>query len=109
VSEMVTTTKSFVLGIDLDRRSVVTSSAVCAACGALATHTAPFSSHWRRVHPATNPTGVQLQQVPDPPVCDRHWEAFLHAETLAIGWCIECAAYGALKTASPCGQNFESF
>jgi hypothetical protein len=53
--------------------------------------------------------GVQLKQVPDPPVCDRHWEGFLHRETLAIGWCIDCEAYGALKTSSPCGRIFESF
>ena len=50
-----------------------------------------------------------MAQVPDPPVCDRHWEAFLHRERLAIGWCIDCQAYGALQTASPCGHRFEPF
>jgi hypothetical protein len=94
---------------DVGATTAVTTGAVCAACGAVATHTAPFSSHWRRVHPSSNPTSVRLQQVPDPPVCDRHWDAFLHRETVAIGWCIDCAAYGALKTPSPCGRNFESF
>jgi hypothetical protein len=87
----------------------VTAGAVCAACGAVATHTAPYTSRWRRVHPSINPTSVRLQQVPDPPVCERHWDAFLHQETVAIGWCIDCAAYGALNTASPCGHTFESF
>lgn len=52
---------------------------------------------------------VRLEQVPDPPLCDRHWDAFLHQETVAIGWCIDCAAYGALNTPSPCGHAFESF
>jgi hypothetical protein len=87
----------------------MTAGQVCAACGAMATHTAPFSSRWRRVHPAWSPATVQLQQVPDPPVCERHWEAFLHQEKVAIGWCIECAAYGELKTASLCGRSFETF
>ena len=50
-----------------------------------------------------------MAQVPDPPVCDRHWEAFLHREQLAIGWCIDCELYGVLQTASPCGRGFEPF
>ena len=75
----------------------------------MATHTAPLSSHWRRVHPVDSPTSVRLQQVPDPPVCERHWEAFLHHENVAIGWCIDCAVYGAVKSASPCGRSYEAF
>ena len=89
--------------------SVVDAGPVCAACSAVATHTAPFSSHWRRVHPPGDPTTVRLQQVPDPPVCDKHWEAFLHRERIPVGWCVECRAYGTLATASPCGANFEPF
>jgi hypothetical protein len=70
----------------------------------------PSHVRWiMRVHPSRNPTSVRLQQVPDPPVCDRHWDTLLHGETVVIGWCIDCAAYGALKTTSPCGHNLESF
>ena len=87
---------------------MVTTTATCAACGAVATHTAPLTSRWRRVHPCGS-TSVRMAQVPDPPVCDRHWEAFLHREQLAIGWCIDCELYGALQTASPCGRGFEPF
>ena len=81
----------------------------CAACSAVATHTAPFTSHWRRVHPRNDDREVKLMQVPDPPVCERHWEAFLHRERLPIGWCIDCEQYGAVNTASPCGRNFDLF
>jgi hypothetical protein len=83
--------------------------ALCSACGELATHTAPLTSRWRRVHPAEHPGVVRLQQVPDPPVCERHWDAFLHQERVPIGWCIDCASYGALKSPSPCGRDFEAF
>ena len=81
----------------------------CAACGALATHTAPFSSHWRRVHPSESPSSIALREVPDPPVCDRHWEDFLHRQAIPIGWCVDCEAYGTLSAVSPCGGRFESF
>ena len=81
----------------------------CAACGALATHTAPFSSHWRRVHPSESPSSIALREVPDPPVCERHWEDFLHRQAIPIGWCADCEAYGTLATVSPCGRRFESF
>jgi hypothetical protein len=81
----------------------------CAACGALATHTAPYSSHWRRVHPSESPSSTRLREVPDPPVCERHWEDFLHRQAIPIGWCMDCEAYGTLATVSPCGHRFESF
>jgi hypothetical protein len=81
----------------------------CAACGAFATHTAPFSSHWRRVHPSESPSSVRLREVPDPPVCERHWEDFLHRQAIPIGWCVDCEAYGTLAAVSPCGRRFESF
>jgi len=89
--------------------TVLTTRSGCAACGALATHTAPFSSHWRRVHPSEDRSSVRLREVPDPPVCEYHWEAFLHREAVPIGWCVDCEAYGTLGTASPCGGRFESF
>ena len=89
--------------------AVAVAGSVCAACGAVATHTAPLSSRWRRVHPSDNPASLRLQQVPDPPLCERHWEAFLHRVTVPIGWCVDCAVYGTLETLSPCGRNFESF
>jgi hypothetical protein len=81
----------------------------CAACGAFATHTAPLSSHWRRVHPSESPSSTRLREVPDPPVCERHWEDFLHRQAIPIGWCMDCEAYGKLATISPCGRTFESF
>jgi hypothetical protein len=81
----------------------------CAACGELATHTAPFSSHWRRVHPSESSSSIGLREVPDPPVCERHWEDFLHRQAIPIGWCVDCEAYGRLATVSPCGRLFESF
>jgi hypothetical protein len=81
----------------------------CAACGAFATHTAPFSSHWRRVHPSESPSSTRLREVPDPPVCERHWEDFLHRQVIPVGWCMDCEAYGTLATVSPCGRRFESF
>jgi hypothetical protein len=89
--------------------SSTTVGAVCSACGDAATHTAPLSSRWRRVHPAGQPALVRLAQVPDPPVCERHWDAFLHQEHVPIGWCIECQSYGQLRTASPCGSDFQAF
>ena len=89
--------------------SIAAPPTVCAACGAFATHTAPLSSRWRRVHPAGRPTDVRLAQVPEPPVCEFHWEAFLHHEKIPIGWCIDCEQYGTLGTTSPCGHNFEPF
>ena len=89
--------------------TVVDSGPGCAACGDLATHTAPFSSHWRKVRPRENPTSLRLQEVPDPPVCERHWEDFLHREAVPIGWCVDCEMYGTLRTHSPCGRPFESF
>ncbi len=81
----------------------------CAACGAFATHTAPYTSHWRRVHPSESPSSTRLREVPDPPVCERHWEDFLHRQAIPIGWCMDCEAYGTLATVSPCGHRFESF
>jgi hypothetical protein len=56
-----------------------------------------------------HPASVRLQQVPDPPVCDRHWEACLHLEAVPIGWCVDCKVYGTLGTPSPCGRNSELF
>jgi hypothetical protein len=89
--------------------SSTTIGAMCSACAGLATHTAPMSSRWRRVHPAERPDVVCLQQVPNPPLCERHWDAFLHEESVLIGWCIECESYGKLKTASECGRDFQTF
>lgn len=86
-----------------------TAAASCAACGAVATYTAPLTSRWRRVRPENDQRGVKLMQVPDPPVCERHWEAFLHRERVSIGWCIDCEQYGEASTPSPCGRNFEQF
>jgi hypothetical protein len=89
--------------------TIIDAVPACAACGELATHTAPLTSRWRRVHPRDNPASVRLQQVPDPLLCERHWDAFLHREPVPVGWCMDCERYGPLATPSPCGRRFEPF
>jgi hypothetical protein len=66
-------------------------------------------SHWRRVRPSESPSSIRLREVPDPPVCERHWEDFLYRHAIPIGWCVDCEAYGTLAAVSPCGRRFESF
>ena len=97
------------LGPEADPATMDEAVPGCAACGAFATHTAPFSSHWRRVRPSGSPSSTRLREVPDPPVCERHWDDFLHRQAIPIGWCVDCEAYGPLATVSPCGGRFESF